>query len=118
MGALCGAYIRTRFNGAATQGNLSHSITLLISYSLGAATSMAAALVAGNKFLGTLKKFLGAEEVIKKGLGVAVLLGVIVIAFKLDRTLLTQISKFQTQSVEDKLLSLTGLGNRQSPHLP
>jgi cytochrome c biogenesis protein CcdA len=92
--------------GAATRGSLSASIFLLLSYSLGAATSLAIALVAGNKFLGTLKKFLGIDQVVKKILGIAVLLGVISIALNLDRTLLTRISKLETTSFESKLLSL------------
>jgi cytochrome c biogenesis protein CcdA/thiol-disulfide isomerase/thioredoxin len=92
--------------GAASQGNTAASIGLLFSYSLGAATSLALALVAGNRFLGTLKKFLGVDRVVKKGLGIAVLLGVAAIAFKLDRTLLTQVSKFETVSIENILLKL------------
>lgn len=90
--------------GAAAQGNLGVSLGLLFSYSLGAATSLAIALVAGNKFLGTLKKFLGTDRVVKKILGVAVLLGVVVIAFNLDRTILSQVSKFETANLENKLL--------------
>lgn len=93
--------------GAAAQGDVGTSIGLLLSYSLGAATSLALALVAGNRFLGTLKKFLKVDQTIKKVLGVAVLLGVIAIVFNLDRTVLTQISKLSTTQIESKLLSFT-----------
>ena len=91
--------------GAAAQGNVGRSIALLFSYSLGAATSLSLALVAGNRFLNTLKKFLKVDQVLKKVLGVAVLVGVVAILFNLDRTVLTQVSKLETISIEKKLLS-------------
>jgi cytochrome c biogenesis protein CcdA/thiol-disulfide isomerase/thioredoxin len=99
--------------GAAAQGDLSKSILLLVSYSLGAATSLGLALVAGNRFLGSLKKFLGVDQIVKKVLGVAVLLGVAAIALNLDRTILTQISKLETTSLENKLLSLIQTENTE-----
>jgi cytochrome c biogenesis protein CcdA/thiol-disulfide isomerase/thioredoxin len=92
--------------GAAVQGNVGASIGLLLSYSLGAATSLALALVAGGKFLQTLKSFLGVDQLVKKVMGVAVLGGVIIIAFNLDRTVLTKISKLETSSIEYQLLNL------------
>ncbi|MGZ3692042.1 MAG: cytochrome c biogenesis protein DipZ [Pseudobdellovibrio sp.] len=95
--------------GAASQKNTAASIGLLLAYSLGAATSLALALVAGNKFLGSLKKFLGVDQVVKKVLGVAVLLGVLAIVFNLDRTVLAQLSKVGTTSIEEKLLSYTDI---------
>jgi cytochrome c biogenesis protein CcdA/thiol-disulfide isomerase/thioredoxin len=112
--------------GAASQKNIGTSVLLLTAYSLGAATSLGLALVAGNKFLGTLKKFLGVDQVVKKVLGVAILLGVLAIAFNLDRTLLTQVSKFETVSLETKLLSLVqpeakeqkGVGEGEFPDFP
>jgi cytochrome c biogenesis protein CcdA/thiol-disulfide isomerase/thioredoxin len=99
--------------GAASQGNVGTSILLLLSYSLGAATSLGLALVAGNRFLKTLKKFLGVDQAVKKAVGVAVLLGVVAIAFNLDRTVLTRISKIGTESFENKLLSLGGLNKKE-----
>jgi cytochrome c biogenesis protein CcdA/thiol-disulfide isomerase/thioredoxin len=95
--------------GAATQGQLSRSVGLLLAYSLGAATSLALALVAGNRFLGALKKSLGADRVIKRFLGAAVLLGVAMIALNLDRTILTRLSKLETGSLESRLLKWAGL---------
>ncbi len=97
--------------GAASSGNLAVSIGLLLSYSLGAATSLSLALIAGNRFLGTLKKSLGVDQLVKKALGFAVLLGVIAVAFNLDRTVLTRISKIETSSVENRLLSAIGHRN-------
>lgn len=102
--------------GAATQGQVGKSILLLTSYSLGAMTSLSLALVAGNKFLGSLKKFLKVDQLIKKILGFTVLLGVATIAFNLDRTVLTQLSKLETVSIEKKLLSLTK--SESNPELP
>jgi cytochrome c biogenesis protein CcdA/thiol-disulfide isomerase/thioredoxin len=99
--------------GAAAQGNTGNSILLLLSYSLGAATSLGLALIAGNRFLKTLKKFLGVDQVVKKVIGVAVLLGVVAIAFNLDRTVLTRISKIGTESFENKLLALGGLDKKE-----
>ena len=90
--------------GAAIQGNVGASIGLLLAYSLGAATSLAIALLIGNRFLG---KFLKVDHIVKRFLGAAVLLGVVAIVFNLDRTVLTQISKFGTTNIENKLLALT-----------
>lgn len=100
---------------SAAQGNTATSIGLLLSYSLGAATSLSLALVAGNKFLGTLKKFLGVDKIVKRVLGVFVLLGVVAIAFNLDRTVLTRLSSAGTSSFENKLLSFAGLQTTEKP---
>ena len=94
--------------GAASQGNTQKSILLLFSYSLGAATSLALALIAGNRFLGKLKQFLGIDRVLKRILGISILVGVVSIIFNLDRTLLTHLSKFETTSLENKLISFAG----------
>lgn len=91
--------------GAATQGTPEKAIWFLLAYALGAATSLMLALVAGGKFLGTLKKSLKAERLIKGCLGVAVLAGVLAIAFNLDRTVLTQVSKVQTEDFETRLIN-------------
>lgn len=95
--------------GAATQKDAASSIVLLFSYSLGAATSLALALLAGNRLMRNFKTIFGINQIIKKVIGVTVLLGVAIIFFKLDRTLLTQISKIGTDSVENKLLKIAGL---------
>ncbi|HEX7673189.1 MAG TPA: cytochrome c biogenesis protein DipZ [Bdellovibrio sp.] len=90
--------------GAATQGTPEKAIWFLLAYALGAATSLTLALVAGGKFLGTLKKSLKAERLIKACLGVAVLVGVLAIGLNLDRTVLTQVSKVQTEDWESRLI--------------
>lgn len=90
--------------GAALQQEAGQSITLLLAYSLGAASSLAAALFAGGRFLGRMKKYLKAERQVKTVFGVLILLGVAAIALNLDRTLLTSLSRARTESLESALL--------------
>jgi cytochrome c biogenesis protein CcdA/thiol-disulfide isomerase/thioredoxin len=102
--------------GAAAQGNIGTSVALLLCYSFGATTSLALALVAGDRFLKTLKRFLGFDQALKKGIGIAVLVGVAIIAFNLDRTILTKVSKIGTDAIENKLLTAAGLSGAESPN--
>jgi cytochrome c biogenesis protein CcdA/thiol-disulfide isomerase/thioredoxin len=92
--------------GAAVQKNLLTSIFLLMSYSAGASSSLALALVSGQKFLGSMKKALGVDQVVKKVLGALVLVGVAVIALGLDQKILGPISKIETAGLEEKLLGV------------
>src|ERR1700744_3445202 len=75
--------------GAAISGPSAHTSLLLLAYAAGAVTSLAVACLAGGRVFAALKRSLGAEEWIRRVLGVAVLLGVVAIAFGLDRGLLT-----------------------------
>jgi cytochrome c biogenesis protein CcdA/thiol-disulfide isomerase/thioredoxin len=90
--------------GAALEGASSRSAFLLLAYAAGAATSLAVALLAGGRVFAALKRSLGAEAWIRGTLGVLVLAGVVVIAFGLDRGLLTQISLASTSGVEQSLI--------------
>jgi cytochrome c biogenesis protein CcdA/thiol-disulfide isomerase/thioredoxin len=90
--------------GAALEGASSRSAFLLLAYAAGAATSLAVALLAGGRVFAALKRSLGAEVWIRSILGVLVLAGVVVIAFGLDRGLLTQISLASTSGVEQSLI--------------
>jgi len=90
--------------GAALEGASSRSALLLLAYAAGAATSLAVALLAGGRVFAALKRSLGAEVWIRSTLGVLVLAGVVVIAFGLDRGLLTQISLASTSGVEQSLI--------------
>jgi cytochrome c biogenesis protein CcdA/thiol-disulfide isomerase/thioredoxin len=90
--------------GAALEGASSRSAFLLLAYAAGAATSLAVALLAGGRVFAALKRSLGAEAWIRGALGVLVLAGVVVIAFGLDRGLLTQISLASTSGVEQSLI--------------
>jgi cytochrome c biogenesis protein CcdA/thiol-disulfide isomerase/thioredoxin len=85
-------------------GGTLKSVTLLFAYALGAGTSLALALVAGGKFFSSLKKYLRAEKSVRVILGVLVILGVAAIGFRWDQTILTRISRLQTESLESHLL--------------
>jgi cytochrome c biogenesis protein CcdA/thiol-disulfide isomerase/thioredoxin len=90
--------------GAALQGPSAHTTFLLLSFSAGAATSLAVALLAGNKVFSAMKKSLGAEEWIRRGLGVAVLVGVVAIALGWDTGILRRLSLSSTSGLEQTLL--------------
>lgn len=93
--------------GSAIQGGehgVWTSASYLFAYALGAGTSLGLALVAGGKLFGTMKKYLKAERIVRVVLGCLVILGVLAISLHWDRSLLTQISKVQTESLEQKLL--------------
>jgi cytochrome c biogenesis protein CcdA/thiol-disulfide isomerase/thioredoxin len=90
--------------GAALQGASAHTSLLLLIYAAGAATSLAVALLAGGRVFAAMKRSLGAEEWVRRILGVAVLAAVIAVAFGLDRGILTRISLASTSGVEQKLL--------------
>jgi cytochrome c biogenesis protein CcdA/thiol-disulfide isomerase/thioredoxin len=90
--------------GAAVEGASARSAFLLLAFALGAATSLALALLAGKKVFTLMKRSLGAEEWIRRGLGVAVLLGVVAIASGLDTGLLTRVSLASTSGIEQRLV--------------
>jgi cytochrome c biogenesis protein CcdA/thiol-disulfide isomerase/thioredoxin len=91
--------------GAALQGPSAHTAFLLLAFALGAAVSLAIALLAGNKVFSWMKKSLGAEEWIRRGLGVAVLVGVVAIAMGWDTGILRRFSlSAGTSGVEQKLV--------------
>lgn len=92
--------------GAATQKSSGSAVLFLFAYALGACSSLALALVAGGKFMGRMKKFLKAEGPVKKIAGGLVLLGVLSIALNWDRSVLTQLSRLQTDGVEQKLIQM------------
>ena len=90
--------------GAALQGANVQTSLLLLAYAAGAATSLALALLIGGRVFSAMKRSLGAGEWIRRGLGVAVLCGVVAIALGLDTGLLTQVSLASTSSVEQALI--------------
>jgi cytochrome c biogenesis protein CcdA/thiol-disulfide isomerase/thioredoxin len=90
--------------GAALKGASGGTTLLLLAYALGAATSLAAALLLGGRVLNALKRSLGAGEWIRRALGVAVLIGVAAIALGLDTGVLTRVSLARTSSLEQWLL--------------
>jgi thiol-disulfide isomerase/thioredoxin len=78
--------------GAAVEGTSAHTVFLLLAFATGAVTSLAVALLAGNRVFALLKRSLGAEEWIRRGLGVAVLAGVVAVALGWDTGILRRIS--------------------------
>jgi len=90
--------------GAALGGASVHTVFLLLAYAAGAATSLAVALLAGGRVFATMKSSLGAEEWIRRILGVAVLAGVVAVAFGLDRGILTRLSLSSTANLEQRLV--------------
>jgi cytochrome c biogenesis protein CcdA len=78
--------------GAALNGANAQTSLLLLAYAAGAATSLAVALLIGGRVFAAMKRSLGVSEWIRRGLGVAVLVGVAAIALGLDTGVLTQAS--------------------------
>ena len=90
--------------GAALEGASAHTTLLLLAYALGAATSLALALLVGGRVFAAMKRSLGVGEWVRRGLGAAVLVGVAAIAMGLDTGFLTQLSIGGTASLEQGLL--------------
>src|SRR5215471_1114038 len=101
--------------GAAVEGASSRTALLLLVYGAGAATSLAVALLAGGRVFSALKRSLAVEVWIRRALGVAVLAGVAVVAFGLDRGLLTQISLASTSGLEQSLVDRLQPKKKEAP---
>jgi thiol-disulfide isomerase/thioredoxin len=102
------------FTAAAIQGASFNTTLLLLAYALGAATSLALALLVGGRVFARMKKSLGASERIRQVLGVLVLVGVAAIALGLDTRVLAKLSSAQTAGLESGLASRLGLGQDES----
>ena len=98
--------------GAALKGASASTTLLLLAYALGAATSLAAALLIGGRVFAAMKQSIGAGEWVRRVLGVLVLAGVAAIALGLDTGLLTQLSTARTTGLETALLEKVGLGRK------
>lgn len=96
------------FTAAALNGATFSTSLLLLAYALGAATSLALALLVGGKLFARMKKSLGASERIRQVLGVLVLIGVAAIALGLDTRFLSKLSSAQTASLESGLARKLG----------
>ena len=90
--------------GAALQGPGARSSFLLLSFALGAATSLGIALLAGNRVFSAMKRSLSFEVWIRRALGVAVIMGVVAIALGWDTNLLTKFSFVNTAKAEEHLI--------------
>ena len=91
--------------GTALNGVNFYSALLLLIFAAGAASSLGIALLAGTKVLDVLKKGFGAEEWLRKILGITVVLGVLFIAFGWDTRFLAQLAYFNTAKTEQALIS-------------
>jgi thiol:disulfide interchange protein len=101
--------------GAALQGASIGTSLLLLAYALGAATSLALALLVGGRVFAAMKRSLGAGEWIRRGLGVSVLAAIVAIVFGLDTGVLTRISAASTASLEQGLLDKLGVQSNAPP---
>jgi cytochrome c biogenesis protein CcdA/thiol-disulfide isomerase/thioredoxin len=90
--------------GAALQGANVQTTLLLLAYSAGAATSLGLALLIGGRVFTAMKQSLGAGEWVRRGLGVAVLAGVVTIGLGADTGLLARLSTVGTSKIEQALL--------------
>jgi len=90
--------------GAALQGASIATTLLLLTYAAGAATSLALALLIGGRVFAAMKRSIGAGEWIRRGLGAAVLVAIVAIAFGFDTGFLTNVSVASTTSLEQGLL--------------
>ena len=78
--------------GAAVEGSSARSAALLLAFAAGSASALALALLAGNRMFHLMKRSLGIERWIRRGLGIAVLAGVFGIAMGWDTGVLARIS--------------------------
>jgi cytochrome c biogenesis protein CcdA/thiol-disulfide isomerase/thioredoxin len=90
--------------GAALQGASVQTSILLLTYALGAATSLALALLVGGRVFAAMKRGLGASEWVRRVLGVVVLAAVAAIALGFDTGVLTRLSLASTSKLEQSLL--------------
>lgn len=90
--------------GAALNGaNLATSL-LLLTYALGATTSLALALLVGGRVFQAMKRSLRATEWLRRGLGAAVILAAVAIGLGVDTKFLAQASYASTATLEQRLL--------------
>src|SRR5512142_979096 len=90
--------------GAALNGANLHSAMLLLTFAAGAATSLGIALLASARVIAWMKRSFGVEEWVRRGLGVAVVLSIVVIALGWDTRFLARISLPGTQATEQALV--------------
>jgi cytochrome c biogenesis protein CcdA/thiol-disulfide isomerase/thioredoxin len=94
--------------GAALQGATIGTTLLLLAYGLGAATSLALALLVGGRVFAAMKRSLGLGEWARRGFGLVVLAAVAAIALGADTGVLARLSLASTSSWEEALLTKFG----------
>jgi cytochrome c biogenesis protein CcdA/thiol-disulfide isomerase/thioredoxin len=89
---------------AALGGASVRTTALLFAFAAGAATSLGLATAAGSRVFAVMKRSLGAEQWIRRVLGVAVLAGVAAVALGLDTGILARLSLASTTPAEQRLV--------------
>ena len=97
--------------GAALSGASTATLFLLLAYALGAATSLALALLVGGRVFAAMKRSIGAGERVRRALGLLILIGVGTIALGLDTRVLARLSTAQTFGLELGLAKVLGIGD-------
>jgi len=100
---------------AALGGASARTTFLLLAFAAGAAVSLGLATVAGSRVFAAMKRGLGAEEWIRRGLGIAVLLGVVAVAMGWDTGILARLSLASTTPAEQRLVDRLANGPRVDP---
>jgi cytochrome c biogenesis protein CcdA/thiol-disulfide isomerase/thioredoxin len=95
--------------GAALSGASATTAGLLLAYALGAATSLALALLVGGRVFAAMKRSIGFGEGVRRALGVLMLVAVGTIALGLDTRVLARLSTAQTFSFEHRIAQLLGM---------
>ena len=95
--------------GAALSGASATTAGLLLAYALGAATSLALALLVGGRVFAAMKRSIGIGEGVRKALGLLMLVAVGFIALGLDTRVLAKLSTAQTFAFEHRLGQLLGM---------
>lgn len=91
-------------SGAALQGVSTTSTLMLLAYAAGAATSMAAALLLGNRVMVWLRRSVGVGDGVRRVLGGAMLVAVAAMALGLDTGVLARVSLASTGDLEQWLV--------------
>ena len=99
--------------GAALQGPSLETSVLLLAYGLGAATSLATGVLLGGRLLVIARRSVRTSEVLRRGLGAAVVVGAATIWLESDTGLLTRVWSANTNPVEQRLIGIL----RRSPDL-
>ena len=95
---------------AALGGPTVRTTLLLLAFGAGAAVSLGVAIMAGSRLLGAMKRGLGAEAWIRRGLGVAVLAGVAAVGMGWDTGILARVALASPTSAEQRLVDRLARG--------
>jgi cytochrome c biogenesis protein CcdA len=97
--------------GAALRGPSTETSLLLLTYGLGAATSLAAGVLIGGRLLAAIKRSVRWGEGLRRILGAAVVAGAAAIWLGLDTGLLTRWSSVGTNRLERGLITILRKGD-------